>query len=193
MIRNINNLFFRRKVCCYKGTHLCIDNIDGVNIEGRLKLNWNPISKTVRTGKSTFFRMDIGSKLVVNGDFDVFYGNDIHVFDGGKLELESGFINSYGKIECHNHIRIGKNCAIGPYAIILDSDGHKIDGKCNSEEIIIGNNVWIGARVTILKGVHIGDGAIIAAGTIVNKDVPVGTLVGGNPIRIIRESIKWND
>ena len=193
MSTKINNIIFRQQVCCYKDTHLCIDDINGVQINGKLKLNWNPISKSVRTGQVTFFRMDNQSQLSVDGDFDIFYGNDVHIFSGGKLELDSGFINSYGKIECHKYIKIGKNCAIGPYAIILDSDGHQILGKCNTAEVIIGNNVWIGARVTILKGVHIGDGAVIAAGTIVNKDVPARSLVAGNPMHLICDNVEWNN
>lgn len=193
MSTKINNIIFRQQVCCYKDTHLCIDDINGVQINGKLKLNWNPISKSVRTGQVTFFRMDNQSQLSVDGNFDIFYGNDVHIFSGGKLELDSGFINSYGKIECHKYIKIGKNCAIGPYAIILDSDGHQILGKCNTAEVIIGNNVWIGARVTILKGVHIGDGAVIAAGTIVNKDVPAKSLVAGNPMHLICDNVEWNN
>lgn len=193
MSTKINNIIFRQLVCCYKDTHLCIDDIDGVQINGKLKLNWNPISKSVRTGQVTFFRMDNQSQLSVDGNFDIFYGNDVHIFSGGKLELDSGFINSYGKIECHKYIKIGKNCAIGPYAIILDSDGHQILGKCNTAEVIIGNNVWIGARVTILKGVHIGDDAVIAAGTIVNKDVPAKSLVAGNPMHLICDNVEWNN
>lgn len=172
---------------------MCIDDINGVQINGKLKLNWNPIGKSVRTGQVTFFRMDNQSQLSVDGNFDIFYGNDVHIFSGGKLELDSGFINSYGKIECHKYIKIGKNCAIGPYAIILDSDGHQILGKCNTAEVIIGNNVWIGARVTILKGVHIGNGAVIAAGTIVNKDVPARSLVAGNPMHLICDNVEWNN
>lgn len=193
MSTKINNIIFRQQVCCYKDTHLCIDDINGVQINGKLKLNWNPIGKSVRTGQVTFFRMDNQSQLSVDGNFDIFYGNDVHIFSGGKLELDSGFINSYGKIECHKYIKIGKNCAIGPYAIILDSDGHQILGKCNTAEVIIGNNVWIGARVTILKGVHIGNGAVIAAGTIVNKDVPARSLVAGNPMHLICDNVEWNN
>lgn len=193
MSRKINNIIFRQRVCCYKDTYLCIDDIDGLKIHGKLKLNWNPISESIRTGQATFFRMDNHSQLRVGGNFDVFYGNDVHIFSGGKLELGSGFINSYGKIECHKHIKIGKNCAVGPYTIILDSDGHQIFGKRNTDEVIIGNNVWIGARVTILKGVRIGDGAVIAAGTIVNKDVPARALAAGNPMHLICDNVEWTN
>lgn len=66
--------------------------------------------------------------------------------------------------------------------VIVDHD-HKcpssgITGGLVSNEINIGNNVWCGANATILKGVHIGDGAVIATGTVVNKDVPAHTVIG---------------
>ena len=52
---------------------------------------------------------------------------------------------------------------------------------------------WIGARVTILKGVRIGDGAVIAAGTIVNKDVPARALAAGNPMHLICDNVEWTN
>lgn len=78
--------------------------------------------------------------------------------------------------------------------IIRDSDNHTIhyDGFEKSKPIIIGNHVWIGMRATILKGVTIGDGAIIAAGAVVTKDVPARCLVAGVPARVIKENIEWS-
>ena len=60
-----------------------------------------------------------------------------------------------------------------------------------SRPIIIGDKVWIGMRATILKGVVIGDGAIIAAGAVVTKDVSPGTLVGGVPAKLIKKDVIW--
>ena len=80
--------------------------------------------------------------------------------------------------------------------LIMNSDCHCI--SCGDEEcvnlssgIVIGNHVWIGMRAIILKGVTIGDGAVIAAGAVVTHDVPANTMVGGVPAKIIRENIKW--
>ena len=63
--------------------------------------------------------------------------------------------------------------------------------KVNTKAIVIGDHVWIGKNVTILKGVKIGNNAIIAAGSIVTKDVPNNTLFGGNPAVIISEGVDW--
>ena len=77
--------------------------------------------------------------------------------------------------------------------IIRDSDNHciKKTGYQKTKPIYIGNHVWIGLRATVLKGVTIGDGAIVAAGAVVNKDVPPKTLVGGVPARIISKNVEW--
>ena len=52
--------------------------------------------------------------------------------------------------------------------------------------VVIGNDVWIGDRVIILPGVHVGDGAVLAAGAVVTKDVPEYAIVGGTPAKVIR-------
>ena len=59
-------------------------------------------------------------------------------------------------------------------------------------DTVVGNDVWIGARVLILKGITIGDGAVVAAGSVVTRDVPAKALVAGNPARIIKEDVYWN-
>jgi acetyltransferase-like isoleucine patch superfamily enzyme len=86
---------------------------------------------------------------------------------------------------------IGDNCLIGPRVEIRDDDAHQVIGSVRAAPIIIGDNVWVGARATILKGATIGDGAIIAAGAVVTKDVPSRTIVGGNPARVIRENVSY--
>jgi len=64
-------------------------------------------------------------------------------------------------------------------------DIHKLRNK---KEVIIGNNVWIGSKVIILKGAKIGDNSIIAAGSVVlGKEYPSNVIIGGNPARIIKE------
>ena len=64
--------------------------------------------------------------------------------------------------------------------------GRSVDDAVSKGPIIVGNDVWIGAKAIILSGVTIGDGAIVAAGSVVTKDVPPFSIVGGNPARVIR-------
>lgn len=64
-----------------------------------------------------------------------------------------------------------------------------LQGRTEIEPIVIGNDVWIGSRSLIMKGVHIGDGAIIAAGSVVTKDVPPYEIWGGNPARFLKSRL----
>ncbi len=90
-------------------------------------------------------------------------------------------------------IQIGDDCLIAPFVYIVDSDhemkrGVKINQQPNqTSPVIIGNDVWIGTNVTILKGVTIGDGAVIAANSLVNSDVPSNMIYAGIPAKKIGE------
>lgn len=81
-------------------------------------------------------------------------------------------------------VDIGDKVSTGPYVMIL-GPRHPVHGKDpdHSDTTRIGNNVWISSGAIILSGVHIGDNAVISAGSVVGKDVPEGAFVGGNPAR----------
>jgi len=86
-----------------------------------------------------------------------------------------------------NSISIGNDCLIAPFTYFVDSD-HGIDKSANINQqpnttspIFIGNDVWVGTGAKILKGTTIGDGAVIAAGSLVKNDVEPYTIVGGTP------------
>lgn len=80
-------------------------------------------------------------------------------------------------------ISIGKNSIIGYNTTILAHE-YLIE-EYRLGEVKIGSNVMIGANCTILPGIHIGDGAVVAAGSVVHRDVPEGAFVGGNPMKVI--------
>ncbi|MBW7869304.1 MAG: acyltransferase [Brumimicrobium sp.] len=127
-------------------------------------------------------------------NFRIYSPTRIVVNENARLILGSGFINNYVNINCVEKIEIGYNVAISENVVIRDSDNHKIISEVANnitKPIKIGNNVWIGMNSIILKGVTIGDGAVIAAGSVVTKDVPSYTLVGGVPAKIIKENIQW--
>lgn len=113
------------------------------------------------------------------------YGYNIHI---GK-----GFFSNTNLVILDGaKVTIGDNVYIAP-GVGIYTAGHPLDVKRRNAgleyayPINIGNNVWIGAQSIILPGVTIGDNAVIAAGTVVNRNVPSGMLVAGNPCRIIRE------
>lgn len=162
----------------------------GIGGQGKIELCMNSEGDE---GRTSILKMEEGSKLLVKGDFNFMYGADIVVFKGAELDLgNNSYINSNCLIRCKEKISIGENCAIAHSFIIMDSDFHQSNsGNEMTAAIYIGNHVWIGARVTILKGVKIGDGAIIAAGTVVTRNIPPRCLAAGNPARIIKENVNW--
>lgn len=141
------------------------------------------------------FRLDKDSKFVCRGSFKLYQGASIYVAPQAELILHGGgsFLNTNSTLNCFHHIEIGRKCAISDNVSISDSDSHYINGQTDAmiSPVIIGNHVWIGKNVTILKGVHIGNGAIIGAGSVVTKDVPANCLAAGNPVRVIKENVKW--
>ncbi len=183
-IRNINGLI------TYKKSKVVLCRSSKILINGRLTLNYNCIKNY---GRSTILRLEENSTLNVSGKFDVYYGGDIFCFRGSTLEIGSGFCNSNVKIRCSKQIKIGNDVAIAHDVTIMDTDAHKIlrRGFKLSQSVIIGNHVWIGSRAMILKGVKIGDGAVIAAGAVVTKDVPPYSLVAGVPAEVIKKFVKW--
>ena len=85
-------------------------------------------------------------------------------------------------------IEIGRNCLIGPEVCIFDSDFHGLleRGKPMKGAVEIGDNVFVGGRAMILKGVCVGDDSTIAAGAVVTKDVPARAVVAGNPAKVVK-------
>ena len=91
---------------------------------------------------------------------------------------------------CFESIRVGKNCLIGAKTTFLDSDVHGINPNKRNQlgataPITIGDNVWFGIEATVLKGVNIGKDSIIGACCVVTRDVADGSIVVGNPMKVI--------
>ena len=99
------------------------------------------------------------------------------------------FINSGCRFQDQGGITIGDDCLIG-HNVVLATLNHDLDPAHRADlhpaPIVVGNNVWIGANATVLPGVTIGDNAVIAAASVVTKDVPRNAVVVGAPARVIR-------
>lgn len=159
-----------------------------IYIQDRLTLNGN---SRCNNGKTSIIRLDENAKLNIKGNGSIYYGADVILFRDAVFNLGNTFINSDCRIRCHKQISIGDHCAISHGVTIMDSDVHSLNGSRNTKPVYIGNYVWIGTRVTLLSGVRIGDGAVLAAGALVTSDVPPKTLVGGVPARVLKENIEW--
>jgi len=109
---------------------------------------------------------------------------------GATLRLGAGtFVNTGASISARASVDIGRRCQIANHVAIMDSDFHGIIERDRPEPpapIVIEDDVWVAVRATVLKGVRIGRGAVVAAGAVVVSDVPPWTLVAGVPARVVR-------
>lgn len=110
---------------------------------------------------------------------------DVEITIGDYCLIAPGVRISAGK-----SIRIGDNCMLAANVVISDSDWHGIYNRIRpfrcTKPIVIGNNVWLGERVIITKGVSIGENSVIGAGAVVTKDIPANCIAAGNPARVIK-------
>lgn len=127
----------------------------------------------------------------------IIYGGVLMAFDAPSASISIGeqtFLNRDCKLIARRSITIGRRCEIGWEVSITDSDFHQlVGGLPATSPVMIGDHVWIGARAMVLKGVRIGDGAVVAAGAVVVHDVPAATMVGGVPARTIRSDVQWHN
>lgn len=139
--------------------------------------------------------------LMVNNGGEIHLGEKVRVrashlpvelaaMPGGVLTIgDRTYINSGASLCAQESVQIGARCAIGNQVLVMDTDFHSIDDHTQpgvARRVVIEDDVWLSARVIVLKGVTIGRGAVVAAGAVVTKDVPPHTLVGGVPAKFIR-------
>jgi acetyltransferase-like isoleucine patch superfamily enzyme len=149
-----------------------------------------------------------GSKDQVKIGDDCRIGCDVFCTPRARIEIgDRTSIGARSQISAALQISIGKYCFISTDVFIRDNNAHPTDPELRRKQfeqfksrnyldmledsdcapVTIGDDVWIGLRVIILKGVTIGDGAIIAAGAVVTKDVPPMTIAAGNPAKIVKK------
>ena len=131
-------------------------------------------------------KISMGKKSII--------GKNSKIKAKGQVIIGDGFcLNNYSRIVAFQRIQIGNNVIIANFVSILDhdhdyciADGKMIFDGYNSKPIEIGNNVWIGDKVTICKGVLIGDNVIIGANSVVTKDIPSNYIAAGVPAKLIK-------
>jgi len=124
--------------------------------------------------------------------------SSVRLDDNAELHIGSNSGLTNVTIWCKSRIHIGRDVKVGGGAIFIDSNMHSLNfldrrstdkdlAATISSPIIVGNDVFIGTGAVIMKGVVIGDRSIIAAFSVVTKDIPSGEIWGGNPARLIRK------
>jgi len=175
------NLYLR----CHPGVELR----GWITVTGRVRWKLDPRGRTlIHPG----VRVHSGPR--VNG-----YGGHrptiIWVLPGGRLTLGPGTGVSGSTIVCQDEVTLGANVMVGGGSEIVDTDFHPLDPTARARHdaaavatgaVRIGDHVWIGGRVLVLKGVTIGDCAVIGAGAVVTRSVPASEVWAGNPARAIR-------
>jgi len=116
---------------------------------------------------------------------------ELVVLPGGRLEVGNRVLINFGSsVVTSSHVKIGDGVLIGTHVMVMDCDFHKVEDKSwdtTGKPIVLEDRVWLGNRSIVLKGVTVGHDSVVAAGSVVAKDVPPRTVVAGNPARIVRQ------
>ena len=156
----------------------------GVRFEGRCWLRAIEIPRhhrAIRIGDGA--ALDRGTVLLVTGA----------ATGAEKIVIgRQAYVNRSTMIDASERIEIGAKCMIGPFCYITDHD-HRFGGGIDlgSGDFVaaptrIGERCWLGAHVTVLKGVTIGEGSVIGAGSVVTKSLPPNVVAVGNPARVVK-------
>lgn len=197
----------RKLIRKFKSFYLKILRRYSIVIQGKYK------KISLSLGKNVCFNQ----KTIINGKGKIHIGNNVSIgykLGGNFYKNRSEFQPRYkdavieigDNVSFNNNIficsakkvSIGEDSLIGEGVTIFDFeahgtmpyDRHKLGEK---KEVIIGKNVWIGSKVTILKGARIGDNSVIAAGSVIlGKEYPANAIIGGNPARVLKLFNKVN-
>lgn len=141
-------------------------------------------------------RIVIGNGVRLSGRSSITFGRLAGVHP--ELVLGDGTFIGHGcGFNVGRSVRVGKHCLFATGVLVYDLDGHPLDaasrragepaGADDIRPVVIGDDVWVGSGAVILKGVTIGDRAVVAARAVVTRDVPADTVVAGNPARGVKE------
>lgn len=145
--------------------------------------------------------VSVNGRPVVDNQGEMIFGDEVRIWSSieqaklytgkrGKLVVGKNSRLNGVHIDVRKLVSIGENVRIAPYTIIMDSDFHDVrdhfaDGV--AMPVIIEDDVWIATRATILKGVTVGKGSVVAAGAVVTRNVPPHVVVAGVPARVIKK------
>ena len=110
----------------------------------------------------------------------------------GMIDIQNYVLICPGvRIDSASSVTIGEGTMLAAGAYLTDADWHDLYDRTQAigqtAPIVLGNNVWIGDGATVCKGIHIGDNAVIGAGSVVTRDIPANVIAAGNPAQVIRE------
>lgn len=168
-----------------------------VKMEGISSISWG---KWVQIGEGTLLSSYGTSKLTLGkgvtiGSYSKYVVSSSLMLPGKHIRIGNNVgISDFAHIGGGGGVEIGDDCIIGAYLSCHPSNHNfkeldqliRLQGV-NKKGIKIGKNCWLGAKVTILDGVEIGEGSIVAAGAVVNKSFPANSIIGGVPAKLIKQ------
>jgi acetyltransferase-like isoleucine patch superfamily enzyme len=164
-----------------------------------------------RTDGPVFFGRGLELQIAPGARVD--FGRFVWLGDGTKVRCHEGRVEIGAKtvmgqectISAYQRVRIGEQCVIADRAMFIDFDHGVVEVErpirkqgIYKRDVEVGSNVWIGYGACILRGVRVGDNAIVGTNSVVTKDVPANAVVAGIPARVIRmrvapQELRWPD
>jgi acetyltransferase-like isoleucine patch superfamily enzyme len=181
------------------------------------RLLWRYLWRRLLTSAGRRWRSDgpffLGRRLELKVELrgEIRFGRFVWVGDGTKIRCHEGVVEIGDKtvmgqectISAYQRVRIGNECVIADRAMFIDFDHGMVEVErpirrqgIYKRDVEVGNNVWIGYGACILRGVSVGDNSVIGTNSVVTKDVPANSVVGGIPAQIIRmreapQDLRW--
>lgn len=183
---------YKTKILASKGSI----SIEGPLKTGMVRIGFGHVG--IYDKRFTRVMWEVKGNVIFEGEALFKFGSRISVGENAELQIGDGFrISPNSSLICFNKIKFGNNVRVSWEVIIMDHDFHQIktlDGKIinTPKEIVVGNNVWIGMRNTILKGAKIGNDVVVASGSQISKAIPGSNqIIGGIPGKVLKEGIRW--
>lgn len=157
-------------------------------VDGNIKIS---NTKIVIKGSNNTLHIKSGAKI--NGSFIEIIGNSCSIIIGKNSIIgDECYLSAK---EENIHLILGDECMLSRNAKLMTSDGHPIlrDGVIinSAKNITLGNKVWVADDVVILKGVEIGSNSVVGIGSVLTKSIPCNSIAAGNPAKVIKENISW--
>ena len=175
-----------KNILAHHGT--IIRGISRIEVRGRLVIGLSDVG-FLNGWDRTY--LNVRGKLMVTGQASLAKGCRLDI--AGVCELGDVHINGGCKLVVMDRLTVGDGTVVSWDCEFLDDDFHSVDNQDSRAPISVGEHVWIGNGCRILKGGTIGDGCVIGAGSLVTKSLPARVLAAGNPVRIVRENVSWED
>jgi acetyltransferase-like isoleucine patch superfamily enzyme len=164
------------------------------NLRGRALARRTGVTSTasVQVGRGCRIIIEPDAHLVLGAGVEIDDGTTLAVYRGARLELGDGcFVGHHSTIAARDTVLIGPNTFLAELVSVRDHDHDPSappnSGKARQAPVRIGSDVWLAAKVTVTRGVEIGDSTVVGANAVVTESLPGNVVAGGIPARVLRE------